>query len=44
MDPDANLEEQLELAKNILDSEWEDLDESRDEVYRLAELVEALDE
>lgn len=44
MDPDKNLEEQLSLAQTILSSEWEDIEESRDEVYRLAELVESLDE
>lgn len=43
MDPDANLEEQLKLAKNILKAEWEDIDDDRADVYRLAELVEALD-
>lgn len=44
MDPDANLEEQLKLAKNITKAEWEDIDDDRADMYRLAELVLALDE
>ncbi len=44
MDPDANLREQLELAQKLSEAEWEDIDDAREDVYRLAELVLALDE
>lgn len=43
MDPDANLAEQLQLAKKIADSEETGFDH-HDEAWRLAELVLALDE
>ena len=43
MDPNANLEEQLELAKKLQDS-GEAGFESPDDAWRLAELVLALDE
>jgi hypothetical protein len=45
MDPDANLEEQLELARSILE-DGEELagdDELVNSAERLAELVQALD-
>jgi hypothetical protein len=40
MDPDANLKEQLEIAKAIADGTYE----GSDDAERLAELVLALDE
>ena len=40
MDPNANLREQRELAKRLLDHDRED----DDDVWRLCELIEALDE
>jgi hypothetical protein len=39
MDPNANLKEQLELAKRLIDDNTD-----QDAAYRLAELVLALDE
>lgn len=42
MDPDANLKEQLDLARSIQKSQ--DMVEASMDALRLAELVEALDE
>lgn len=39
MDPDANLEEQLRIAKRVLDADGCDAGD----IVRLAELVDALD-
>jgi hypothetical protein len=44
MDPDANLKEQLEIAKNILGAVDHGGTLDEDDVVRLAELVEGLDE
>jgi hypothetical protein len=45
MDPNANLKEQLELAKNILEYPAQsDMDTINGDAERLAELVLALDE
>jgi len=47
MDPDANLKEQLELARKITDVSlpfWGSVEEMCYDVNRLAELVLALDE
>lgn len=43
MDPDSNLAEQLELAKDILGAADHDGSIDEDDVVRLAELIEALD-
>lgn len=43
MDPDANLNEQLELAKGIIADADLGLLSDPDEAFRLAELVLALD-
>lgn len=44
MDPDENLEEQLELAESILESVDEEEDPDPDDAVRLAELVVALND
>ena len=49
MDPDANLEEQLELAQELMEMNSDDMDtdalqEIEGKASRLAELVLALDE
>lgn len=49
MDPDANLEEQLELAQELMEVNSDDMDtdalqEIEEKASRLAELVLALDE
>jgi hypothetical protein len=44
MDPDANLAEQLEIAREMQDLDDVDLPVSQDDAQRLAELVIALNE
>lgn len=44
MDPDSNLTEQLELAKDILGAADHGGSIDEDDVVRLAELIESLDE
>lgn len=44
MDPDSNLTEQLEIAKDILGAVDHGGDIDEDDVARLAELIESLDE
>ena len=43
MDPDANLKEQLEIAKDILGAADHGGTMDEDDVIRLAELIEGLD-
>ena len=44
MDPDSNLTEQLEIAKDILGAVDHGGEIDEDDVVRLAELIESLDE
>ena len=44
MDPEANLEEQRRLVKSINKARDNEQDVDQDDIHRLAELVEALDE
>ena len=43
MDPNANLAEQLRLARKLINNEWSKSSEKDEYAARLAELVEALD-